>query len=126
MELKELEDKYKELGEEIEKLKGTPSIQVDDEDLLGSYTWLQAHKQIELLNSLNYKGFNNWRLPTKEELNDLFLRKDAISGFSSSYYWSSTEYYGGNGAWNQDFGDGYQSNFNKSGHSRVRCVREDK
>lgn len=34
---------------------------------------------------------DGWRLPTLEELNMLFLNKDAIGGFVNSFYWGSTE-----------------------------------
>ena len=38
-------------------------------------------------------GYSDWYLPSKEELNKLYLNKTAIGGFAASYdYWSSTEY----------------------------------
>ncbi len=38
-------------------------------------------------------GYSDWRLPSKEELNELYvnLRKLAFFGFSGEIYWSSTE-----------------------------------
>ena len=62
-----------------------------------------------------------WRLPTKYELNLLYLQKDVVGGFAGDYYWSSTEDDGF--AWYQYFADGGQSNYNKTLTSRVRAVR---
>jgi hypothetical protein len=98
-----------------------PTLEVDDCDLIGVYTWKDAIKQIELLNRLNYKG-GDWRLPTKEELNAIYEHKDEIGGFSSASYWSSTEYYN-NFAWFQYFFNGYQYYSYKFFPYRVRCVR---
>jgi hypothetical protein len=39
----------------------------------------------------NGGGFNDWFLPSKNELNKLFLNKDAIGGFKTEGYWSSSE-----------------------------------
>jgi hypothetical protein len=37
-------------------------------------------------------GFDDWFLPSKDELNQLYLNKDLIGGFVTYYsYWSSTE-----------------------------------
>jgi hypothetical protein len=36
-------------------------------------------------------GFSDWYLPSKDELNQLYINKVAIGGFASSSYWSSTE-----------------------------------
>ena len=36
-------------------------------------------------------GYSDWYLPSKDELNLLYLNKVAIGGFASSSYWSSTE-----------------------------------
>ena len=52
-------------------------------------------------------GCSDWRLPTQEELNQLYLNKDKIGGFASSYYWSSTES-NDNGVWKQYFYNGLQ------------------
>lgn len=38
-------------------------------------------------------GYSDWYLPSQDELYKLYLNKVAIGGFSSSFYWSSTEYY---------------------------------
>jgi hypothetical protein len=36
-------------------------------------------------------GYSDWYLPSRDELNNLYLNKEAISGFADSFYWSSTE-----------------------------------
>jgi hypothetical protein len=38
-------------------------------------------------------GHNDWYLPSRDELNKLYLNQVAIGGFSSQYYWSSTEFF---------------------------------
>ena len=73
---------------------------------------------------LSYRGgdFTDWFLPSKDELNQLYLQKDTVGGFVWEYYWSSSEsnsYY----AWNQDFYNGYQNYDSKSYNRHVRAVR---
>jgi type II secretion system protein I len=72
-------------------------------------------------------GYTDWYLPSKDELNKLWVNRAKIGGFSSSgYYWSSSEYsvYSAYYAWYQYFGSGYQSYSLKSSYSlRVRAVR---
>jgi hypothetical protein len=62
-------------------------------------------------------GYTDWYLPSKEELNKLYINRVAIGGFalvSQSWYWNSTEYnlssftFG----WCQDFYDGRQDAMN--------------
>jgi uncharacterized protein (TIGR02145 family) len=36
-------------------------------------------------------GFSDWYLPSHEELNQLYLNKEAIGGFTETYYWSSSQ-----------------------------------
>jgi len=72
----------------------------------------------------NYQGggYGDWYLPSKYELNLLYLQKDAVGGFASAYYWSSTEgsnYY----AWGQYFNSGGPSTNVKYDTGRVRAVR---
>ena len=67
-------------------------------------------------------GLNDWYLPSKDELNKLYLNKNVVGGFANTNYWSSTE--GGNGsAWIQGFGSNYLNDYNKSTTYRVRAVR---
>ena len=68
-----------------------------------------------------------WFLPSAKELNEMYDNKaalDAVAGFTafSSVYWSSTEY-NNELAWGQNFGNGFQFNFNKSYSNDVRAVR---
>ncbi len=42
--------------------------------------------------SLVLNGYSDWYLPSKEELNQLFLQKGAVGGFHDKEYWSSSEY----------------------------------
>ena len=69
-------------------------------------------------------GYSDWFLPSKDELNKLYLNRVAIGGFASSRYWSSSEnesnpYY----AWLQNFDVGAQGSGLKSYVIRVRAVR---
>ena len=74
-------------------------------------------------------GYTDWYLPSKDELNKLYLSQSAIGGFGSDdYYWSSSEYAANkNGAWVQGLGggsvDGLQSSTSKGSPHRVRAVR---
>jgi uncharacterized protein (TIGR02145 family) len=68
-------------------------------------------------------GYSDWYLPSKDELNKLYLNKVVIGGFATNYYWSSSEY-NSDGAWAQYFGTGYQGYYTKSNNnSFVRAVR---
>ncbi|MBK6834642.1 MAG: DUF1566 domain-containing protein [Bacteroidetes bacterium] len=66
--------------------------------------------------------YGDWYLPSKYELNLLYLQKIAVGGFASAYYWSSTEY-DNNYAWSQAFNSGFQDGYNKFATFRVRAVR---
>jgi len=67
-------------------------------------------------------GYSDWYLPSKDELNQLYINKTAIGGFTTSYYWSSSES-GASYAWKQGFGSGSQSNHDKNNTHYVRAVR---
>lgn len=67
-------------------------------------------------------GYDDWFLPSKSELNQLYLNRSAVGGFASGVYWSSTEgnaYY----AWDQGFGNGGRVDNVKDNEWRVRPVR---
>ncbi len=66
--------------------------------------------------------YGDWYLPSKYELNLLYLQKIAVGGFASAYYWSSTEVNNSN-AWKQTFDNGVQNNLSKLDSNRVRAVR---
>ena len=68
--------------------------------------------------------YDDWRLPSKDELTRLYINRSKIGGFANSYYWSSKES-GNYDAWQQLFFiDAYQISIDpKSGSNRVRAVR---
>jgi hypothetical protein len=47
-------------------------------------------------------GYSDWYLPSRDEMSKMILNKNAIGGFSSANYWSSSEY---------DIRNAYYSNF---------------
>ncbi|MFZ2448981.1 MAG: DNRLRE domain-containing protein [Methylovulum miyakonense] len=67
-------------------------------------------------------GYSDWYLPSKDELNKLFVNRTAIGGFSSELYWSSSEY-NDNNAWVQYFGSGDKFGGLKNTGFHVRAVR---
>lgn len=75
--------------------------------------------------ALAYSGPNNlsdWYLPSKDELNQLYLNKTTVGGFSSGSYWSSSEY-DANNAWFQGFDIGNRNYYYKDDTTYVRPVR---
>jgi hypothetical protein len=65
---------------------------------------------------------NDWFLPSKDELAQLYAQETRVGDFVLDYYWSSTEY-STYRAWLQFFDDGLQSNEIKLGTAYVRPVR---
>ena len=57
-------------------------------------------------------GQATWSLPSKDELNALFFygNRNAIGGFASDSYWSSSRNLSENYEWYQNFSDGRQYN----------------
>lgn len=65
----------------------------------------------DLTYSVNGVTYNDWFLPSKDELNLMYteLYKKGLGGFAHNNYWSSSEYdYFAYYAWRQDFRGGYQ------------------
>ncbi|WP_052158304.1 MopE-related protein [Lacinutrix jangbogonensis] len=63
--------------------------------------------------NLTLEGFSDWYLPSKDELNLMYLNLKVganIGGFTNYVYWSSSEI-DANKAWYQDFSNGSQGDF---------------
>ena len=63
---------------------------------------------------LKLGGYKDWFMPSKAELNTLYLNRSAITGLHTTYYWSSSEA-GTNTAWIQSFDTGDQYTYDKNG-----------
>lgn len=74
-----------------------------------------------LCNTLVLNDYSDWYLPSKDELEKLFLNQIAIGGFAAEFYWSSSEDSSVT-AWGHHFG-GVPNAFGKSNPYRVRAVR---
>ncbi|MEI7507723.1 MAG: hypothetical protein WCK23_12990, partial [Actinomycetes bacterium] len=72
--------------------------------------------------TVNGVVYGDWFLPSKGELNQMYVNKSAIGGFSPVIYWSSSEFDDLN-AWSQNFLVGYQGFYAKYDTGYVRPVR---
>jgi hypothetical protein len=87
-----------------------------------------------LCDNLVSGGYDDWFLPSKGELNLMFiyLKEAGIGGFKEDWYWSSSASGNYNGAWAQRFsngeqeGSGYNSGYDgqKSKEHLVRAIRQ--
>jgi len=68
-------------------------------------------------------GYGDWYLPSKYELNLLYLQKDEVGGFTGNDYWSSNENLGSANVWGQNFSTGTQILINMYSDKYVRAVR---
>ena len=69
--------------------------------------------------ALEIDGKVGWRLPTKDELNEIYKSDNDLVGY---VYWSSTED-NGNYAWLQYFSNGFQYADNKNDSNYIRAAR---
>lgn len=68
--------------------------------------------------------YEDWYLPSLEELNLLYLQRALVGGFATGYnYWSSCEGNTVDNVFNQNFTSGAQGLTTKSFTSKVRAVR---
>ena len=79
----------------------------------------------ELADNYSLNSFNDWFLPSKDELNLMYINLHLVGlgGFANANYWGSTEVNAGL-AWAQSFSTGDQADGTKSYDAlRVRAVR---
>ncbi len=74
---------------------------------------------------LNLNSYTDWYLPSKDELDKLYINRDLIGGFQdATNYWSSSQGTADNRAWVRLFNAGNNQNFNKQfTGAAVRAVR---
>ena len=76
-----------------------------------------------LCNSLKINSYDDWFLPSKDELIELFKHKNKINGLVDNYYWSSSEF-NSSLAWFVDFQNGNPSKGLKDAALYVRAIRK--
>lgn len=82
----------------------------------------EASRAARLCSDLSSGGYSDWYLPAKDQLHTLYGQRAVVGGFTSDYYWSSTEV-SSNNAWLEYFFNGNQYSGNKGFGHYVRCIR---
>ena len=75
-----------------------------------------------ICSALELNGYSDWFLPSKDELNQMYIQKNNLGGFTNYSYWSSSEF-SSNSAWYQNFSNGVQFDDYKSYSFYVRAIR---
>ena len=118
---------YAELGGYVIEVNsdGTHGLVVAMQDQ-GASSWYEINDFVSsaINHDTNGAKFKDWRLPTKRELNLMYLVYSNGNGASlnSNIYWSSTQYYSTN-SWRQNFSNGTQYDGSKNSVLAVRAVR---
>lgn len=69
-----------------------------------------------------FGGADDWFLPSKDELNELYLQKDVVGGFDLFLYWSSTEL-DSDVVYDQAFTQGQSNTSTKTYYGPARPIR---
>lgn len=85
-------------------------------------TYPSAPFAINYCNNLRYGGYDDWYLPSRDELSQLYPSRGSIGGFTSGLYWTSTAS-GAAPAYYCDFSSGSCSTNNKNTPYLIRCIR---
>ena len=88
----------------------------------GNEVELNGNYAAKICDELVLGGHDDWFLPSRDELNELYKQKSTVGSFASYYYWSSSED-SSYGAWLQTFDYGYQFVDYKYYGPHVRAVR---
>ncbi|MBU2553431.1 MAG: DUF1566 domain-containing protein [Bacteroidetes bacterium] len=76
-----------------------------------------------LARAYNGGGYNDWYLPSRDELNQMYLQRESIGTFPGAHYWSSSENWASSTACVQYFTTGVSGSVTKSTSSSVRAIR---
>jgi len=84
----------------------------------------QSNRAAQICAAMEINGFADWFLPSKDELNLMYvnLQRNNLGGFTSNWYWSSSQSNAYN-AWLQHFGGGSQGTNDEYDTNSVRAVR---
>jgi TolB-like protein len=84
----------------------------------------ESGKAAQLCDKLTVDGYDDWFLPSKDELDLMYrnLKRKGLGEFQNSWYWSSSQH-NPNDSWEQNFGGGSQYDLVKNLTYSVRCVR---
>jgi hypothetical protein len=83
---------------------------------------LTAGIAADLADTYSHNSLDDWFLPSRDELNQMYIQQTAIGGFSTGPYWSSSEY-DDDSAWWQHFYYSDQEDYVKAYPFYVRPVR---
>jgi len=87
----------------------------------------ETGRAAQLCVNLNVNEFNDWFLPSRDELHQMYLRSVVIGGFGTDRYWSSSQHSSvSTAAWNQIFVNTFYGNqfyADKSNTYSVRAIR---
>ncbi len=75
-----------------------------------------------LCDNLNFGGYSDWFLPSRDELSQLFINRNSIGVLSIGTYWSSSQN-ASSTAWSVNFMSGAVVSSNKTSALYVRAVR---
>ncbi len=89
-------------------------------DISTPLAWSEAQV---ICNSLSLRGFSDWSLPSKEDLEKLFLCKETLGGFKNGDYWSSSTPKP-DSAWSKRFVDGKEDIRSWGNRLWVRPIRK--
>jgi hypothetical protein len=93
------------------------NLLICEKDFSNEMNWYDAKKISEDLGV-------GWRLPTRKELNVIYLNRKKLGISQRDYYWSSSELNAnGVNAWFQNFRLGYQETISKQVSYKVRAVK---
>jgi hypothetical protein len=77
-----------------------------------------------ICNNLSSGGFSDWYLPSRDELNKLYLNRSVIGGFNNASYWSASQATTTT-SWSVNFSSGGTNNTGpKSSLLSVRAIRK--
>jgi len=83
-----------------------------------------ARQAAQLCASLEFNGFSDWFLPSKDELDMMYknMKQINLGNFIKDKYWSSTQYTN-DMAWNLKFNNGKFDKSHKDQKCNVRAIR---
>lgn len=91
-------------------------------------SWLRANGQNSdrgciYCDEYSFGGYDDWFLPSKDELNQMYITKELIGGLIGETGYGTSSEYNSSNVWTQNFIEGLQYNYFKSAEISVRCIR---